>query len=256
VAPNKLSRSLYEVFLERVIQIDAVQRYREAVADSDHAAQFFFGAGSRPGLFGDFKWSLDAPAADDWGPLAPSTGERSASMSPAMQEAWDAAVAAWRQFIAELARGELNASGIHPVTGVRSEIHPAEWTRTGLVLDVRNGDLIEELYGRPPGEHTVRWSAITLRVAKQPRQKKERGHGYDWDGAWNYATTLRAEDQWNWTQHRRDKKQPLPATRKVVEDKIKQWFAAKGSVPNISDIRQNITIPLYAGRRTRGKRKR
>ena len=102
----------------------------------------------------------------------------------------------------------------------------------------------------------MRWTAITLRATKQPRQKKARGHGYDWDGAWAYATTLRAEDQWNWTQHRRDKKQPLPAVRKTVEDKIKQWFAAKGSAPNMSDIRQNITIPLYAGRRTRGKRKR
>ena len=177
-------------------------------------------------------------------------------MSPAMQLAWDASVAAWRQFIAELANGELIASGVYPVTGVRGALDPAEWTRTGLVLDVRNGDLIEGLYGRPPDKHTVRWSAITLRAVKQPRQKNERGHGYDWGGAWTYAKTLRAEDQWDWTQHRRNKKQPLPALRKTVEDKIKQWFAAKGGVPDISDIRQNITIPLYAGRRTRGKRKR
>ena len=43
---------------------------------------------------------------------------------------------------------------------------------------------------------------------------------------------------------------------KVVEDKIKQWFASRGSVPDIGDIRRNIVVPLYAGRRTRGKRKR
>jgi hypothetical protein len=87
-----------------------------------------------------------------------------------------------------------------------------------------------------------------------PQQK--RGHGYDWDGCWAYALTLRAEDAWDWTEHQRDKKQPLPAVHKTVEDKIMQWFAEKGAIPNIRDIRQNITIPLYAGRRTRGKRKR
>ena len=161
-----------------------------------------------------------------------------------------------QKFIAELANGELIASGMHPSTGVRGEIDPAEWTRTGLVLDVRNGDLIEGWYGRPSGKHTVRWSAITLRAAKQPRQKKGREHGYDWERAWNYATTLRADNQWNWDEHRRDKKQPLPGVHKTVEDKIKQWFALGGSVPDIGDIRRNIVVPLYAGKRTRGRRKR
>ena len=87
-----------------------------------------------------------------------------------------------------------------------------------------------------------------------PQQK--RGHGYDWDGCWAYALTLRAVDAWDWRKHRRDKKQPLPAVHKTVEDKIVQWFEARGNVPHMIDIRQNITIPLYAGRRTRGKRKR
>ena len=81
------------------------------------------------------------------------------------------------------------------------------------------------------GKRTVRWSAITLRAAKQPRQKKTRGHGYDWEGAWAYALTLRAEDQWDWTKYRRDKKQPLPALHKIVEDKIEHWFEAKGNIP-------------------------
>ena len=137
-----------------------------------------------------------------------------------MQQAWDAAVAAWQKFIAELANGEMIARGMYLVSGIRTEIDPVEWSRAELVLDVRNGDLIEGWYGRPPGKHTVRWSAITLRAANQPRQKKGREHGYDWERAWNYATTLRAETQWNWDEHRRDKKQPLPAVHKTVEDKI------------------------------------
>ena len=93
-----------------------------------------------------------------------------------MQHAWDAAVAAFTEFIAALVNGELIANGVHPATGVRGEIDPAEWARTGLVLDVRNGDLIEGWYGRPSGKHTVRWSAIVVRAADQTKAGK-----IDWD---------------------------------------------------------------------------
>ena len=254
MATKKQSGPLYDVFLERVIKIDAVQRERAGVAE-EHTADFFE-LGRIPGVFGDFHWSWDAPEAFPRGPIAPATSEEPTSVSVPMQHAWNAAVAAFAEFIAALVNGELIASGTHSSTGIRNEIHPAEWARTGLVLDVRNGDLIEGWYGRPSGKHTVRWSAITLRAAKQPRQKKGREHGYDWEGAWNYATTLRAENQWNWDEHRRDKKQPLPAVHKTVEDKIEQWFALRGSVPDIGDIRRNIVVPLYAGKRTRGRRKR
>jgi hypothetical protein len=188
VADQRSARSLYEVFLERVIRIDAVQRHRAAaVTDNEYTAQFF-DAGRRPGPFGDFKWSLDAPAAGDWGPLAPSTGEKPAPVSPAMQQAWDAAVTAWRKFIAELANGEMIVNGMHPVSGIRTELDPFEWSRTELELDVRNGDLIEGWYGRPYGKHTVRWSAIVLQPAEPmsaaiPEQKLGQ---IDWDDWWNH----------------------------------------------------------------------
>ena len=127
---------------------------------------------------------------------------------------------------------------------------------------MRNGALFEGWSSSPIGKHTVRWSAIALRAAKQTRQNKgsaptkARWHGYDWDGAWAYALTLRAEDKWVWAQHKRDRKQPLPAVSKRVVDKIVQWFASHGSVPNIGDIRRNIVVPLYAGRIKRVRRKR
>ena len=247
MAARTRSPPLYAVFLEQVIQIEAVQRERAAVTD-EHTADFFE-LGRIPGDIGTFLWSLDAAEPFPQGIVLVSKPYR---MSPAMQRAWDAALVAWRVFINKLVNDELIAGGEHAVTGIRSAIDPAEWTRAGLVLEVRDGDLYEVRHGR----RTLRWSRITLRAAKQPQQRKARGHGYDWEGAWAYGLTLRVEDQWDWTKVRRDKKQLLPAVRKYVEDKIKDWFAAKGSVPDISDIRRNIIIPLYAGRRTRGKRKR
>ena len=239
MAARKSEQPLYLVFLARVIHIEAVQRYRAAVTD-DFTSQFF-SAGCPLGRDVEFRWSLDRPEA---------SGEPVASASLAMQHAWEAAVVAFKEFINAIINGELIASGMPPATGVRCDLEPAEWTRSDLILDVINGDLIDGRYS------SVRWSNIKLREAKQPRQKKERWHGYDWDGAWAYALTLRAEDQWDWKKHLRDKKQPLPAVRKIVEDKIVEWFKARGSVPDIRDIRRNITIPLYKGRRTRGKRKR
>jgi hypothetical protein len=248
VAARRSAQRLYLVYLARVIKVEAVQCHREAVTDDDTTQFLFFIAGCRPKLPGNFQWSLDAPEEDF--PGAPFDLVINPISLP-MQLAWYAAVAAFKEFIKAIINGELIASGSHPASGLRRELDPAEWTREGLILDVRNGVLYEE----SGGKHVL-WSAITLRAAKQPRQKKERGHGYDWEGAWAYALTLRAEDQWDWKKYQRDKKQPLPAVRKIVEDKIVEWFKARGSVPDVGDIRRNITIPLYAGRRTRGKRKR
>jgi hypothetical protein len=244
VAARTQSRPLYAVFLEQVIQIEAVQRERAAVTD-EHTADFFR-LGRIPGEISKFLWSLERPK-----PVI--AGIQPPPMSPAMQRAWGAAVVAWRAFIGRLVSGELIASGVHPASGIRSDLDPAEWIRSAAVLDVRDGDLFTK---ERDGQLIPRWTSITLRAAKRSGQKKARGHGYDWKGAWAYALTLRAEDQWDWTKHQRDERQPLPAVHKTVEDKIVQWFEARGNVPHMIDIRQNITIPLYAGRRTRGKRKR
>jgi hypothetical protein len=187
VAAPRSARPLYAEFLAQVIEIEAVQCYREAVTD-DHTAQFF-AEGRLPG--GDFMWSLDAPQAFPWGPIAPATSEEPAPVSLPMQHAWDAAVAAWTGFIAALVNGELIASGVHRATGVRSEIHPAEWARTGLVLDVRKGDLIEGLYGRPPGKHTVLLSAL---VVWQAVQTLKLGR-IDWDAEWNEDVARREKGQ-------------------------------------------------------------
>jgi hypothetical protein len=183
VATKKQSRPLYEVFLERVIRIDAVQRHRAAVTD-DHTAEFF-SEGCRPGALGDFLWSLDAPEAF---PMTWLLGERAKkSVSLPMQHAWDAAVAAWKGFIAALVNGELIANGVYLASGVRCEIEPAEWTRSGLILDVRDGDLIEGRHGK----FTVRWSAIVVRGAIQ-EQKLGR---IDWDAEWNEEVARREQGQ-------------------------------------------------------------
>jgi hypothetical protein len=60
-----------------------------------------------------------------------------------MQHARDAAMAAFTEFISAIVNRELIANGEHLATGVRRDLVPAEWTRTELILHVRNSDLIE-----------------------------------------------------------------------------------------------------------------
>ena len=124
MASKKPSRPLYEVFLERVIRIDAVQRHREAVTDDDKLPPWvFFSAGCRPKLTGNFRWSLDAPEEEFPGapPGAPFDSLLN-HISPPMQLAWDAAVAAFKEFIKAIRNGELIANGEHSATGVRHDL--------------------------------------------------------------------------------------------------------------------------------------
>ena len=117
-----------------------------------------------------------------------------------MQLAWDAAVAAFKEFIKALVNAELIANGVHAATGVRHDLNPAEWAREGLILDVRNGDLFEGGYvkhvRRSKGDlihwrsnGRVRWSSITLRAAI-PEQKPGR---IDWDDWWNHEVVRRQQ---------------------------------------------------------------
>jgi hypothetical protein len=257
VASKKPSRPLYEVFLERVIRIDAVQRHREAVTDDDKLPPWvFFSAGCRPKLTSSFLWSLDAPEEDFYGapPGAPFDLLLN-PISPPMQLAWDAAVAAFKEFIKAIKNSELIANGTHPATGVRHDLHPAEWMREGLILNVHNGDLFEGHYierVRPSSngdlievaQGNVRWSAITLRAVTKRSSPTKRGPSLvDWDLLMTYGVLLKEAGC-------------LPSKRASTTAKLKALAKLLfGVEPDDADLRR-LTADIYAGRRKRRKRKR
>src|SRR5262249_51748674 len=152
--------------------IEAVQRHRTQA--TDEYASGFFDAGRLLGELDDFRWSLDAPDlfSRRGGQLLGVinargfTSSKEKERSPAMRAAWDAAVAAWRAFIGRLVSGELIASGVHPASEIRSDLDPAEWMRSGSVLDVYDGDLFRKERG---GQLIPRWTSITLRPAEPVR---------------------------------------------------------------------------------------
>jgi hypothetical protein len=203
MAARRSEQLLYLVYLERVIKIEAVQCHQAAVTDDYNTQFLFFEAGCRPKLRGHFQWSLDSPEEDLPGAPPEAPYELILNqISPPMQLAWDAAVAAFKEFIEAIKKGELIANGMHAATGVRQDLDPAEWTREGLILDVRNGDLFEGGYvrhvRRSEGDlihwrsnGRMRWSTITLQAVIQ-EQKLGR---IDWDALWNEDVARREKGQ-------------------------------------------------------------
>jgi hypothetical protein len=157
-----------------------------------------------------------------------------------MQLAWNAAVAAFKEFIAAIVNGELIASGMPPATGVRRDLEPAEWTRSDLILDVINGDLIDGRYGNP-----VRWSNITLRaVTKRSSPTVKRGPSLvDWNLLMTYGVLLREAGC-------------LPSKHASLTANLKALAKLLFRVDaDEADLRR-LTHDIYAGRRKRRKRKR
>jgi hypothetical protein len=111
-----------------------------------------------------------------------------------MQHAWNAAAAAFEEFIKALKNGELIASGVHPATGARYDLDPAEWTREWLILDVRNGELVQVeardgWFDLAFSKKTVRWTTITVREAI-PEKKLGK---IDWDDWWEREVARREQ---------------------------------------------------------------
>jgi hypothetical protein len=229
VAARRSEQALYAVYLARVIKIEAVQCHRAAATDDSIEKFLFFDAGCRPGLPGHFQLSLDTWDAFPPGPFASVI----TPVSVPMQRAWNAAVAAFKEFIKALANGELIAKGAYPATGVRHDLDPAEWTREGLILDVRNGNL----YEMHNGKH-VRWSAITLRAPVPEPQLRKRIDREDW---WKHEIARRQQDSLP------NKKDYL----REAEALIKERYGVTAVPP--SELRR-IKAALYRGDPERPKR--
>jgi len=242
MAAQRSEQPLYDVYLARVINIEAVQCHRATVIDDREWA--FFTAGYRPGEFDGFQWSLDAPREDF---LGGPIGFVMTPVSVPMKPAWDAAVAAFQEFRKALANGEWIANGEHQATGVRRDLAPAEWTRPDQILDVINGNLIEwhwnkHVRGSSNGDlieyiQHVRWSTITLRAAIQ-EQKLGR---IDWDDWWNHEDGRR---QQSLLPHKK-------AYLREAEALIKERYGVTSVPP--TELRR-LKAALYRGDSERPKR--
>lgn len=221
-------RPFHAVFMERIIKVPEVQRHRSDA--DDEGARQFFDSGRRPGLYGNYRWRLDAPpAASPRRPRRPAPPPLAANV----QAAWEAAMSHYQSFTADLFSGALRAEASNWMSGVRREYAPAEWKQPRQVVDVFRGDLFVRLTDSAPT-----WRTIALHTAKgQPARPGKRGRGgrppdYLWPD-WKQAL-----DGWL-----RDHRRPKEVERLV--EWSREWFRDNDAgVPDDRSIRRYLK-PYY-----------
>src|SRR6185312_15330383 len=86
--------------------------------------------------------------------------------SPSTKRVAEAIVDRWKALFSLLRKAHLVANGTYAATGQNTIIAPQQWLRAKAWVDVKDGDLLEEI-----GKDTaVRWSGVYLE-AGQPAQK-------------------------------------------------------------------------------------
>jgi len=173
-------KPFYDVFLARVIRIDAVQRERKFVTEPSEEVDPFFEEGRLPGGIVTYRWSIDVPPE-------PLVVTDSFVMSEAFQRAFDASVEAWRQFLVPLFEGRRTAIGTHAATGARRELAAVEWRGGKLSVDVRSGEILER--GRTRSSAIPRWHSIAILPPELPPPPAKRGE-VDRDDLYQCLTIL------------------------------------------------------------------
>jgi hypothetical protein len=175
-------KPFYDVFLARVIRIDAVQREREFITEPWEDVGPFFEEGRLPGHVITYRWPIDVPPE-------PLVVIDSFAMSEAFQRALDAAVEAWRLFLLQLVEGKRTAVGTHALTSTRRELAAAEWRVGKLSIDIRFGDIFER--GRSPD---MPWRSIVILPPELPPLPPNRG-AVDREDLWQCLTILHERDE-------------------------------------------------------------
>ena len=176
--PNK---PLNQLFIERVIWCEAVQRERARAIKTDlievrngverrrnvvnEELVAFFKNGRIPGTTtNEFRWSMDG-----FRPPRLYPDVRPGPISPALQRAWSAALEQWVLLIRELREGKWIATGNGvPEGGRRGKIAPEQLFRDGLSYDVRDNAIYSTRYHGTWREETFRLvDTITVEAAPE-----------------------------------------------------------------------------------------
>jgi hypothetical protein len=157
-----VGRSLSDVCRRYVIEDPEVAALGKRVIREDELHAAVFREGQYPGIIVDFKWPLDLAAKDleyhFAKPVVSFTSDPTPLASDAVKHASAAIVYRWRALRDTLSGGKVIVRGTFVATGTIGFIDPLQWTRAGLCVDVRNGDLFEE----ENNKLTLRWSGLAL----------------------------------------------------------------------------------------------
>lgn len=161
-----LTGRLGDVVMRHIFQDPGVIRCSKAMLAVDSIYEDTFRDGRFPRLSIDFLWPLDLNAHElafcfaktHWSidPLTPDP-----IISAEINQLATLMVDRWQALRRALSEGTIVAYGTFAATGAFGLIHRFQWSRSGLSIDPRDGDLFEDKNGKLE----LRWSGLELRTA-------------------------------------------------------------------------------------------
>lgn len=223
--------TLQKYFLEHVIRIKAVQRWRAAALKesrrpsapvSTDAVERFFDHGISPGR--GHLWRISTAELGK-APAKPT------ALYQAMAAAWNA----WRQLVRELCADTLVVTG-EKIKSVRRKIGPDTWLDENLWFDVRANTIVTNKWSY--GEHMIPvWAELQVRETDEaaefeddqpakenaPTAGKHKGHPREihWEDM-RAAIDERVAKHGPFPRHENDQPHQAAAVRRMME-----WFNEK-----------------------------
>jgi hypothetical protein len=163
-APSRLfGLSLSDAFRQFVLEDPEISALGKTIVEEDGRHVEVFSEGQYPGPYVDFGWPLDVSASDLAfqfvrpvvffvpGPPLPEGSEAVHRVSTVLS-------AKLRSLRRMLTNGQIVAHGTFVNTGMFGPINRLQWARSGLSIDVKSGDLLQEINNRA----IVQWSGLAL----------------------------------------------------------------------------------------------
>jgi hypothetical protein len=163
-APSRLfGLSLSDAFRQFVLEDPEISALGKMIVEEDGRHVEVFSKGQYPGPYVDFGWPLDVSASDLVfqfvrpvvffvpGPPLPEGSEAVHRVSSLL-------AAKLRSLRRMLINGLVVAHGTFVNTGMFGPINRLQWARSGLLIDVKSGDLLQEINNRA----AVQWSGLAL----------------------------------------------------------------------------------------------
>jgi hypothetical protein len=171
-APSRLfGLSLSDAFRQFVLEDPEVGALGKIIVEQERQYVEVFRDGQYPGPFIDFCWPLDVSAGDlVFQFVRPVVFLVPGAPLPKGSEAVHRVASVLAEKLQSLRRmltsGQIVAHGTFVNTGLFGPINRLQWARSDLSIDVKSGDLLQEVNNRA----TVQWSGLALEAPAPPNQ--------------------------------------------------------------------------------------
>jgi hypothetical protein len=173
--------SLSEAFRRFVLEDPEISALGKMIVEQEHSHGEVFNEGQYPGPWVEFKWPLDITASDLVfqfvrpvvfvfpGPPLPDGSEVIHRVSTALADR----LQSLRRMLVE---GQIVAHGTFVNSGLFGPINRLQWARSGLSIDVKSGDLLQDIDHRA----VAQWSGLALEApaGSEPSPHRASSTGY------------------------------------------------------------------------------